>query len=103
LKPDIWSFISIPLKDWLEIGLSAEDSAYNDPEDRQNLIAFYDQLLLLVESLFIMTFQNISDVNVKDRFQDIYIHHLLNKDQKADPFKVVAVFFKKYPNGYIMR
>jgi hypothetical protein len=103
LKPGNWCFISIALKEWLEIGMSAEDSAYDDAEDRQNLIVFNDQLLLLVESLFIINLKNISDITVKERLHDIYTPHLLNKDQKADPIKVVAAFFEKYPNAYIMR
>jgi hypothetical protein len=101
-KPSGWCFISNALQDWLFIALSSEHVAYEEAEERQNLIAFNDQLLLLVEALFIITLQNITDAAIKERYH-IYNVHLLTKDQAIHPKQVIVDFFAKYPLIYIMR
>jgi hypothetical protein len=102
-KPSGWCFISNALQDWLFIALSSDHVAYDGPEERQNLIAFNDHLLLLVEALFIITLQNITDAAVKERYQKTYYVHLLTKDQTTQPKQVIVELFTKYPSAYIMR
>jgi hypothetical protein len=103
LDPDRWCFISLSLKEWVEIGLISEDDAYLDSVDRQNLITFRDHLLLLIESLYIINLQKISDTSKKEWIQKIYTPHLLSKEQVANLKQVIAVFFEKYPMLYITR
>ena len=100
-NPSKWSINY--LKEWVEIGLVSEDSAYGDPDDRQNLVTFKDYLLLLVESLYVINLQKISDASKKERSLKVYTPHLLNKEQVANPKEVIMMFFEKYPIVYIMR
>lgn len=101
-NPSRWCFISNALQDWLFIALSSDHVAYEEAEERQDLIAFNDQLLLLVEALFIITLRNITDAAIKERYHK-YNVHLLTKNQALHPKQVIVDFFAKYPSVYIMR
>jgi hypothetical protein len=91
------------LKEWVEIGLVSEDSAYGDADDRQNLVTFKDHLLLLVESLYIINLQRVSDSAKKEWSLKVYTPNLLSKEQAGNPRQVIVEFFEKYPMLYIMR
>jgi hypothetical protein len=91
------------LKEWVEIGLVSDDSAYGDAEDRQTLVTFKDHLQILIESLYIINLQRISDSAKKEWSLKVYTPHLLNKEQADNPKQVIEEFFKKYPIVYIMR
>jgi hypothetical protein len=100
-NPGKWSINY--LKEWVEIGLVSEDGAYCDADDRQNLITFRDHLLLLVESLYIINLQRISDSNKKEWSLKVYTPHLLSKEQTTNPKQIISEFFEKFPMLYIMR
>jgi hypothetical protein len=102
-NPSGWCFISNALQEWLFIALASDFVAYDGSEERQNLIAFNDQLRLLVEALFIITLQDITDAATKERYQKTYNIHLLTKDQTTQPKQVIVEFFSKYPSAYITR
>ncbi|OQP43612.1 hypothetical protein A4H97_33850 [Niastella yeongjuensis] len=100
-NPGKWSINY--LKELVEIGLISEDDAYSDSDDRQNLVNFKDHLLLLVESLYIINLQRISDSAKKEWSLKVYTPHLLSEKQVANPTEVIVMFFEKYPMVYIMR
>ncbi len=75
----------------------------DDADDRQNLTTFKDHLLLLVESLYIINLQRISDPSRKEWSLKTYTPHLLSKEQAGNPRQVIIGFFEKYPIIYIMR
>jgi hypothetical protein len=100
-NPAKWQ--SLGLKEWVEIALVSEDDAYWNADDRQILITFMDHLHLLIESLYIINLQKISDSAKKEWSQKIYTPYLLSKDQAVNPRQVIVEFFDKYPMLYIMR
>ncbi|MEP7371745.1 MAG: hypothetical protein ABI675_00055 [Chitinophagaceae bacterium] len=97
-----WSFISDELSDWLIIGLSTDYNAYDNWGARLTLVFFYDQLLLLIEALFIIYSQNVKNADKEEKIP-VYEVHLLSEDQKANPQKVIFAFFETYPTVYIIR
>ncbi|OQP44249.1 hypothetical protein A4H97_33390 [Niastella yeongjuensis] len=91
------------LKEWVEIALVSEDDAYWNADDRQTLVTFMDHLHFLIESLYIINLQRISDSSKKEWGQKVYTPHLLSKQQAGNPRQVIMEFFEKYPMVYIMR
>jgi hypothetical protein len=102
-NPDKLVFIIDEVKDWLHIGLSADCTAYDEAEQRSNLITFHDHLLLLIEALFVLNLQYTDDADLKGKFSSTYKPCLLNTTQIANPEQVIAAFFKKFPTVYINR
>jgi hypothetical protein len=102
-NPDKLVFIIDEVKDWLHIGLSADCNAYDEAEQRNNLIIFHDHLLLLIEALFVINLQYTDDANLKRKFSTAYKPCLLNTLQVANPEQVIAAFFEKFPTIYITR
>lgn len=97
-----WNFITEELRDWLIIGLSSDDNAYSDWGERLTLVVFYDNLVLLIEALFIIYWGNIEDADKKEKIP-LYEIHLLSKDEKTNPKLVMVRFFEKFTTDYIMR
>lgn len=95
-------FISEELNYWLIIGLSSDLYAYDDWGKRLLLVFLYDQLLLLVEALYILNFRNIDRFDKKEKIH-AYEIHLLSKEQIANPRKVLIAFFKLFSIDYLMR
>jgi hypothetical protein len=102
-NPDKLVIISDEVKDWLHIALSVDCTAYDESEQRSNLIIFHDHLLLLIEALFVINLQYTDDANLKGKFSTVYKPYLLNSLQLANPEQVIAAFFKKFPTIYVTR
>jgi hypothetical protein len=99
---DQWNFIIEELRDWLVIGLSSDNNTYCDWGDRLTLVVFHDQLVLLIEALFITYERNIEDADKKENIPSYKIH-FLNDGEKKNPKPVVVRFFEKFTADYIMR
>ncbi|OQP58842.1 hypothetical protein A3860_39220 [Niastella vici] len=101
-KPGEDLFISEELNYLLIIGLSSDLCAYDDWGNRLPLVFFYDQLLLLVEALYILNLRNIKSV---DKKENVYAYeiNLLSKEQIANPKQVIVDFFRIFSIDYIMR
>jgi hypothetical protein len=89
------------LRDLLHVALSADCSIYDEGEQRRQLLAFQDQLLVLIEALFIIYTQN-RENTVKQK-QEIEMPRLLTRDQIANPMHVITTFFIKFPITYCIR
>lgn len=100
--PDKWFGVD-EVQDWLFICLSVDCTIYDDADQRSKLIVFYDQLLLLIEALFVINLQHIDDADLKKKLSSAYKPSLLNTFQIANPEQVIASFFEKFPTVYIMR
>lgn len=91
------------LRDWLHVALSADYHIYEDGEQRRQLLAFHEQLQLLVEALFIILTRNTESTDAKEQTKGDDKTRLLSQDQIANPMQVVIAFFERFPTGYIMR
>lgn len=91
------------LRDWLHVALSADYHIYEDGEQRRQLLAFHEQLQLLVEALFIILTHNKENTDAKDQTKSMDKTRLLSQDQVANPMQVVIAFFERFPTAYIMR
>ena len=85
------------------IGLSVDSTVYDEAEQRSNLIVFHDHLIALIEALFVITLQNIDNTEIKDQISGLYALTELTQSQIADPKKVIAAFFEKFPIKYVVR
>lgn len=99
---DHWDFIIDELRDWLIIGLSSDLNVYSDFGERLTLIVFYDQLVLLIEALFICYERNIEDPVKKEKIP-FYKINFLSNDEKINPKQVVVRFFENFTADYIPR
>jgi hypothetical protein len=90
------------LRDWMHVGLSADCSIYEEGEQRRQLLAFQDQLLVLVEALFIID-KDGEIINTDRRISEEDKPKLLNQDQIVNPKQVIAAFFDKFPIVYSIR
>lgn len=97
------TFIIEEVKEWLLIGLSADSTVYDEAEQRSSLIVFYDQLIVLIEALFIITLLNFDNTEIKDELSKVYSITELSTYQQTEPEKVLAAFFEKYPVKQINR
>lgn len=97
------TFIIEEVKEWLLIGLSADSTVYDEAEQRSSLIGFYDQLIVLIEALFVITLLNFDNPEIKDELSKVYSITELSTYQQAEPEKVLAAFFEKYPIKQINR
>jgi len=86
------------LRNWLQVALCDDSSIYEVGEQRQQLIAFHDELQLLVESLFMMCSRNTDDDTIKQKIAVTKLR-LLTRIK----FQVVTAFFDKFPMAYILR
>jgi hypothetical protein len=77
---------------WLRVALVNSDSPHNDGDGREILHEFYDQLLLFIESLYVI-------------YEAPAGHkaYCLSAEQLADPGQVVAAFFQQFSIEYIRR
>lgn len=91
------------LRNWLHVALSDDSSIYEDGEQRRQLITFHEELLLLVEALFVIYTQNIDDENKKEKIAAVNKITLFCQDQIANPINVIAAFYEKFPIAYIFR
>jgi hypothetical protein len=99
---DQWTFITEELRDWLIIGLTSNSNEYFNWDKRLTLVVFYDNLVLLIEALYITYVGKIEDADKKENIQPYEIH-FLSKDEKANPKPVMVRFFEKFTTDYIMR
>jgi hypothetical protein len=93
-------FLRDQMKSWLTIAMSADSFAYEEAEQRRQLLSFQDHLLVLVEALFIIYTQHHT---VKSGTRENDQPQLLTQEQIANPMQVVTAFFSKFPLYYCMR
>lgn len=99
-KSDRLAFFCNKLRVWFDVALSAECSVYDEAKQRSQVILFRDQLLMLVEALYIIRTQNTkSDVNNISNEEDET--RLLNRYQIANPLQIINSFFEKISTVYI--
>ncbi|WP_205513025.1 hypothetical protein [Longitalea arenae] len=91
------------MKNWLTVAISADCSVYEDAEQRGQLLSFQDQLLVLIEALFIIYTQQGNHAVMKSESRENDQPQLLTHDQIANPMKVVTAFFDKFPLYYCIR
>jgi hypothetical protein len=98
-KNESLSFLRDQLRDWLFVAVSADTAIYEDGEQRKQLLSFQDQLLVLVEALFVLNSENLEKGSLTDADKP----RLLSQDQIANPLQVVITFFEKFPITYCLR
>lgn len=94
-------FLRDQMKSWLTVAMSADSYAYEDSEQRRQLLSFHDHLLVLVEALFIIYAQHFKEMKPETRENDQ--PQLLTAEQIANPMLVVTAFFDRFPLYYSMR
>lgn len=99
-KAESLDFIKEAMGDWLHVGLVSESIRYQYGGQRAYLLDFCNQLLLLVEALYIINVQLQPEKN-KAIGKDVSL--LLTGEQRADPGSMIADFFKQFPVAYIRR
>jgi hypothetical protein len=98
-KKESLDFLRDQLRDWLFVAVSADTAIYEDGEQRKQLLSFQDQLLVLVEALFVINTENIDKESLKDADKP----RLFSQDQIANPLQVITTFFEKFPIIYCIR
>jgi hypothetical protein len=101
-KEESLSCLSNQLRNWLQVALSDDSSIYEVGEQRQQLIAFHDELQLFVEALFVICSRNTNDKTIKEKTAVTKIS-LLNPEQIANPSQVITAFYDKFPMAYVLR
>jgi hypothetical protein len=101
-KSDHLAFFCDELRACFDVILSAESSVYDDAEQRRQLLLFRDELLILVEALYIIRTQN-TKADIKEIINEADKPRLLNRDQIANPLQTINSFFEKFPTVYITR
>jgi hypothetical protein len=90
-KEESLSCLSNHLRNWLHVALSDNSSIYEVGEQRQQLIAFHNELQLFVEALFVICSRSTDDDVIKEKIASTKIR-LLNQDQLANPSHVITAF-----------
>jgi hypothetical protein len=98
-KSESLSFLRDQLRDWLFVAISADCHIYEEGEQRKQLLTFQDQLLVLIEALFVIHSQN----EEKESLKDAEKPRLLSHDQIANPMQAVTTFIEKFPISYCIR
>jgi hypothetical protein len=80
------------LPTWLRVAVINTESPYSADKGRETLYEFYDQLLLFVEALYVIS-EGSAD----------YKPTSLNAGQLADPTLVITTFFQQFSIDYIRR
>jgi len=93
------SFLRDQLRDWLFVAISADCYVYEDGEQRKQLLSFQDQLLVLIEALFVIHSHDAEKESLKDTDKP----RLLSQDQIDNPMQVLTGFFQKFPAKYSIR
>jgi hypothetical protein len=102
-KSESLSYLRDQLRDWLHVGLSADCSIYENGEQRRQLLVFQDQLLVLMEALFVFNYQNLENDSLIEQFNNDDNPRLLSQDQIGNPMPVIVGFFEKFPMAYSIR
>ncbi|WP_207511065.1 hypothetical protein [Longitalea luteola] len=102
-KNESLPFLRNQLRDWLRVALSADCSIYEEGEQRKQLLSFQDQLMILVEALFVIYNKNRENANVETQISETDKPRLLNQDQIENPMQVITEFFEKFPIVYVSR
>jgi len=93
------------LKNWLYIAVTTDHYAYDAPEQRSGLLAFYEALQRLIAALDILNSgatdkHCITYYNADNNFDKYY---LLTGEQAANPKHVIAAFFKQFSIQHVRR
>ena len=91
------------LRDWLFVAISADTAIYEEGEQRKQLLIFQEQLLVLIEALFVFNLKNVGKENLNVQDKDTDKPRLLTEEQIANPMQVVTTFFENFPMVYIIR
>jgi len=102
-KNESLPFLRDQLRDWLLVALSADTAIYEEGEQRKQLLLFQEQLLVLVEAIFIIYTQDREKADIRKQLAETDKPRLLSQHQIANPMQVVADFFEKFPMVYILR
>jgi hypothetical protein len=86
---DLYEYL---LPTWLRVAVVSSESPYSDGDGREVLYAFYDQLLVLVEALYVL-YEGPAN----------YSPSCLSGEQLADPRRVIAAFFQQFSIEYVRR
>ena len=98
-KEESLACISSHLQNWLQIALADESSIYEVEEQRNQLIAFHDELQSFIEALFVFCS---TDYTKNEKISTSKIGQL-NQDQIVNPMPIIAAFFDKFSIVYIER
>lgn len=102
-KSESLSCLRNQLRGWLHVGLSADCSIYENGEQRRQLLALQDQLLMLAEALYVFNYQNLENDSLIELFNNDDKPRLLSQDQISNPMQVLTAFFEKFPMAYTIR
>jgi hypothetical protein len=80
------------LPTWLRVAVVSSESPYSDGEGRKILYEFYDQLLIFIEALYVLS-----------EPKPGYRPSVLNDEQLADPAQVITTFFQQFSLDYLRR
>ena len=80
------------LPNWIRVAIINSESPYADGDERAILYEFYDQLLIFIEALYMLSAE-------KADYQPVY----LKEEQIAEPTLVIAAFFQQFSLEYIRR
>lgn len=87
------------LPNWLRVALINTNSPYSSGSDREKLCEFYDQLFLLVETLYSITEGiNLHEEQVSSFFEQFSIEY--TRRELADFLEAGIGYDGQYPNGF---
>jgi len=97
------SFLRDQLRDWLFVAISADSAIYEDGEQRKQLLVYQEQVLVLIEALFVIHSHNVEKESLQEQGKDADKPRLLSQDQIDNPMQVLIEFFRKFPAIYSIR
>jgi hypothetical protein len=80
------------LPNLIRVAILSGDSPYSDGDDKKILYEFYDQLLIFIEAMYMLSDDSADHKPV-----------FLTEDQFASPTLVIAAFFQQFSQEYIRR
>jgi hypothetical protein len=99
------------LKCWLYVGISNEDSAYEDVQERRNLIRFRKEIRKLAEALSVINSTHRSKrekerlaeqpLEMREKLEERNRPTYLSNEQMANPMPVVKQFCKRFTRKYV--
>ncbi|WP_207515966.1 hypothetical protein [Longitalea luteola] len=101
-KNESLDFLRNQLRDWRHIALSADCAIYEEGEQREQLLTFYDHLLELTEALFIIYAKNQNSSSTRHMIE-AEKQQILSQEQIANPMQVVSAFFDQFPLNNAIR
>jgi len=93
------------LPKWLRVALSNENAVYVEGQDRGQLLVFFDELLLLIEALLVISESHrvqteYASVELEENYRQ---PRLLNEVQRQQPILVIQHFCQRFHPEYVRR